>query len=811
MARTKTVQMPAGIRNKLMASIAMLLVSSIMMVSTTYAWFTLSTAPEVTGITTSVGANGNLEMALLTTEYFSNTDKISSAVGDSSAKAKLVDANKTWGNLVDLSDASYGLNLIALQPAALNATRDADTGLLTSKLGTNLLATPIYGKDGRVAEKANNTISGVYQGSKFVQEQTITATGAAEGTTYDQSYGVRVVGVSSGMSDEEIILNAAKAAYRSSANNAASATANAVDANSELFLNLALALAGIETSESNDYTSQQLDALTEVAKGVQTSLNTIVNAYANAILAAAAAGGTAGDALGTLQSSLTGATDASELKTALETAGVSSEYSSVLTELATKQTSVKNVIEALDSYVGSDEATDGKTATTKDVVQSGAVTPLMGGQDKVTAFDKDGTSIELVKANALKIMAGTIYVGGGLIGDIAAYTGPYVLTTDGANVNAGTKGATGSLATVTNKVNGLSINTDTEEGSSSAAKETVISDYYGYIIDFAFRTNAASSYLQLQTEAVNRVYQGEQGVTDATQGSGSTATFTYGQGLTSAQAKTLLESVKLVFLNPDDGTVYAEAKLDEIATNATENATASTAKIVLDKQYVTLPVGTTNTTAILGLPQNQATKVSVLVYLDGDKVDNTAVLATAASSGTLDLNLQFSSSADLVPMSNSALKALSPTYTKAAEQNADYTFQGKAYTVNAGYTIYTSDGAVYYAANVTGEGATPTYVKLTMANASVALTAKDTTPATPTTYTVKFVLGEGATGTMADATSTTAEYTLPTSLPEEVTAPSDKELDGWSLTDGGTKIEGATTTLTNETTTLYAVWKNTTP
>ena len=42
------------LKSKLMAAICMLLVSSIMMVSTTYAWFTLSTAPEVTGINTAV-------------------------------------------------------------------------------------------------------------------------------------------------------------------------------------------------------------------------------------------------------------------------------------------------------------------------------------------------------------------------------------------------------------------------------------------------------------------------------------------------------------------------------------------------------------------------------------------------------------------------------------------------------------------------------------------------------------------------------------------------------------------------------------
>ena len=64
--KRKKVQMPAGIRQKMMAAVSMLMVSCIMLVSSTYAWFTLSTAPEVTGITTNVGANGNLEMMLLT-------------------------------------------------------------------------------------------------------------------------------------------------------------------------------------------------------------------------------------------------------------------------------------------------------------------------------------------------------------------------------------------------------------------------------------------------------------------------------------------------------------------------------------------------------------------------------------------------------------------------------------------------------------------------------------------------------------------------------------------------------------------------
>ena len=65
------------IQKKLSAAILMLLVSSIMMVSSTYAWFTLSTAPEVKGIQATIGGNGNLEIALGYSEYDEDgTDKV---------------------------------------------------------------------------------------------------------------------------------------------------------------------------------------------------------------------------------------------------------------------------------------------------------------------------------------------------------------------------------------------------------------------------------------------------------------------------------------------------------------------------------------------------------------------------------------------------------------------------------------------------------------------------------------------------------------------------------------------------------------
>jgi hypothetical protein len=50
------------------------------------------------------------------------------------------------------------------------------------------------------------------------------------------------------------------------------------------------------------------------------------------------------------------------------------------------------------------------------------------------------------------------------------------------------------------------------------------------------------------------------------------------------------------------------------------------------------------------MAQNQEVKVSTLVYLDGEKLENKDVAATGAQSVTGKMNLQFSSSANLTPM-----------------------------------------------------------------------------------------------------------------------------------------------------------------
>lgn len=126
-------------REKIFAAAMMLAIAIISAASATYAWVTLSASPEVTSIDTTVVANGSLEIAMAND---TGAAPGRSAAGDSTgADSNVVRANTTWGNLVNLSDPSYGLANVVLRPAALNGT-------------TNLLSNPLfgvgYGEDGRV-------------------------------------------------------------------------------------------------------------------------------------------------------------------------------------------------------------------------------------------------------------------------------------------------------------------------------------------------------------------------------------------------------------------------------------------------------------------------------------------------------------------------------------------------------------------------------------------------------------------------------------------------------------------------------------
>jgi predicted RNA-binding protein len=171
--------------------------------------------------------------------------------------------------------------------------------------------------------------------------------------------------------------------------------------------------------------------------------------------------------------------------------------------------------------------------------------------------------------------------------------------------------------------------------------------FYGYVIDLAFRTNEAAN-LQLQSDAVNRIY------TDggsSTAGSGSKAILNYAEGMTETQIKNMLNGVRVVFFDPESGTIYGRAKLGTPEINSDTKTATATLYLMDDSGSTKIAANATLTALEVATPK----KISALVYLDGTSIDNMSV-KNAANSGTLLLNLQFSSSADLKPMEDSEIK-----------------------------------------------------------------------------------------------------------------------------------------------------------
>lgn len=158
-------------REKLSAAGLGLLVAAIVAVSATFAWITLSRAPEVTGIATTLSGNGALEIALSKPDG-SQPDNFDIDEG-APAKTDVVSSNLQWGNLVNLSDASYGIDNLALRPAQLNTS--------------NLLNSPLwgasYGGDGRITQLDSNYAYAKYKDGTFITSKDLGVRAIATYTT----------------------------------------------------------------------------------------------------------------------------------------------------------------------------------------------------------------------------------------------------------------------------------------------------------------------------------------------------------------------------------------------------------------------------------------------------------------------------------------------------------------------------------------------------------------------------------------------------------------------------------------------------
>lgn len=599
------IAVPFFFKRKIFIVFMMLVCSGIMAVTATYAWFILSTAPEVVGVTTTVGANGSLEIALLNNETGADTNLITADVGQSISVVGAVEGNVTWGNLVDVSDASYGLNTIVMYPSVLNETN----GVLDLNA---MLSVPRNGVDGRITGLTSNTMPALYNGTAF-------ATGNAR-------FGVRAIGAVGGGSNREAYLSSSKSSFLASQTSALSAAQNAVTSHGAVLLSAAMGGSG------STYNYNQVVALQSMASGLRNSLNYILTSYKQAIIANAAANVSLNDStFETIRSGVTAA-PASDLADYANSypSGMSVQGLNALAQsIADADIAINLANNLLYENYGTEDEQPVASTTTYSYSQVSGIINKIANSDTLSTDDLEGTALTLSASS-----------GGGLITAVADHAGHYSASMSVGSINVTTTNNSGKGLLDSIDLSGLSAPTST----SSGTQNTTVTDFYGYVVDLAFRTNVSAD-LQMQASAIDRVYTDGAG---ATAGGGSGVIYTAPSGMNETQVNSMLAAVRVVFFDPDSGTIYDTATLGtpSIRTGTGADAgTTATAELTMKSGGVAI------TDLVAAVPK----KVSVLVYLDGTTLNNISVF-NGQDSGTMVFNFQFSSSADLVPMVDSELK-----------------------------------------------------------------------------------------------------------------------------------------------------------
>ena len=698
---TKKPTLLGSIKAKLISATCMLLVAVIMVVSSTYAWFTLSTAPEVTGITTAVGANGALEMALLP----ANGD--ASGVNTATGTLDTIAANRTWGNLVDLSDASYGLDKIVLYPSQLNLVE----GVLGE--GTSaFLQVPVYGEDGRVQTMSNKTSTGVLSNGQFFPSG---------------EKGVRGVGSASGMTPRQLAYRNAVAAIGTNMRKAQQIAAASMNANGGDIAQIAITHA-TAANGADTYTVEDATKLLGVVTELEKSVAALEDAYKQALLAYTASRLVTGDnaesahevVAGYISSNMTLADMITQIKSLASVSVLPvdtyvTKLNDTKANIATARSGLQAAIDAGGDLTWSQIGTPmGELVNTDKMTVNGVlVSDFKSKVDEIAGAALAGGGLQLV-----------VYSGGGVFADIADHCGNYqasilikevnysglTLTnatarmkteirgewtwkdtaTDEQKNDATNIGKTdlGSYATLTPYLEEV---TDTLSGNEPVRADGVnlpMTEFYGYIIDMVFRTNAADSDLLLQIDGTDRIYEGNNNA--ETMGHGSSMTFASTDANFSAEAmKNLMKCIRIVFFDTVGQTILATAKLDvDRATYGTDGWTAKMYLYEMDGEDEV--VLSQDNSVITALTQNVATSVSALVYLDGTTIQNKDV-SIGKTSMTGKMNLQFSSSATLVPMEYADLHTATqynvtvPTGVTGEEKATAKT--AYSFTVQDGYTL----------------------------------------------------------------------------------------------------------------------------
>ena len=577
----------AGMKKKLFSAAAMLLVASIMLVSTSYAWLVLSAAPEITGISTQVGANGALEIVLLNTESYNDLTKITEADVDESlegAAPAVTTSNLQWGNLIGLGDESYGLSEIVLNPGRLYIEPFGEG----YQINQMLMKTPIYNEDGRIVGlEKTKTVTSVYSDGKF--------------NAGDGNYGVRAIGLAANMSEAQLGINAARAALSSNMATAKTTASKILSQQGNALGNVAI---GVAMGNSSGFTKADVESMKLLAEGLQSSLDQIDTAVRQVFLANLYTKELEAEAFNTAKAAIENKeTMLVELGTTYpEVVGYLPDVRSGETQDTILALLDSDKDKIADAVADCDTMLAEFTAGTRTSVSQNEIIALMTPLVNYEQMTMGGYTVpelkDMVKAKNYDALMGILTSGGGLtvnvpsgsgiLSDIADFAGNYKadvtvenFTVPGVIDTPMTVTATMATATTVNPVyltgcSNAMRNFSVAEGGSSGG--SVITDFYGYALDLAFRTNAGSetvdgtTELLLQTESAQRIY--DESNNAATQGGGSYMQFKSDGGLSATKMAKLRGGVRVVFMD-QTRQVLAIAALDtqltkkDYATGAT--------------------------------------------------------------------------------------------------------------------------------------------------------------------------------------------------------------------------------------------------
>ena len=678
-------------------AVALLFVMSItMVISTSFAWVTLSKAPEINGLATTISTNGNLEIALsdvdgLAPDPTTPTD----GMGD------ITETNLTWGNLINLSHESYGLSNLTLRPAVLN----------TGSLLTKPLYSVEYHSDGRIADIISDfayTSYGEKDGGHafFVPEDGITQYGvrAISSVTYDSVTG-----------DAKLVsLNSTVAKKFSEADSAFDTLWNNDD-----YMHSITSLAGVYLSwrMSDDGNGGNVDQDCTSYVG---PLYEMMGAYKSCLYKAGETVLAAAnlhyfvycnqnnityveftmDQLhdGTVKSKLTAAgvtvagldaylADHKTFNGTVANNYTDGSYSKFCTEIY-EPWKQNNTIgwEALSTHIN--VMADINSATI-----NGTAASKLGSSELVSLVTASSKICELKK---------------GLIWNMDWFFGGKISVTDASvtikNVPL--------IGTTTQKI--TEVRTDAKEvvkkGTNSkytffpmvetkseaerkaaagglAATDAVAADTYGMVVDFWLRTNSAKSLLTLAgeviteevpvldaegnplvdedtglpvTEIVVKGYSGANRIWEnddpdlpilgesTSQGSGSCYIFYPETPEDQAQALEMLSAMRVAFID-DEGNLLAQADMD--TSMAFEDMGRVLVPLRLRAKSIVTGVDENgndiveNAFYILEMAQNEPTRITAIIYMDGASLKNSNVLASGSIKG--QLNIQFGTSEDL--------------------------------------------------------------------------------------------------------------------------------------------------------------------